>query len=237
MMTSKISGKGARLGTRMRGKLAAPYDDRGHHLSNLWYVYSPKMRADVVLRSDLEWAHYVFAESDPDVVVVDYSPTSEVARVGDQDIGTTLDAIVTFRNGVVEWREIKRSEDVDSTDVRVQAQFEGQLAAAARVHARYRRLTEKEIFVCPQRISNWSRVLAWLSAVRGRALVDEQNTIATLIHVRGVVSVADIIAASGDSDSACLIAAAFKGVQDGLYRSDLDEHPLSGATIISGVRD
>lgn len=232
MATGNTSSKGARLGTRLRGKLAAAYDDRGHHQSCLWYVYSPKMCADVVLRSDLEWAHYVFAEADPDVASIDYAPKSEVARVGDEDLGTTLDAVATLRSGVVEWREIKRSEDVDSKNPRVQAQFECQVAAAARVHARYGRYTEKEIFVCPQRIFNWSRVLAWLSAVRGRPLIDEQNTIATLVHARGEISISDILAVSGSGDSASLIAAAFKGVQDGLYRSDLDERPLSSATLI-----
>src|SRR5687767_14185864 len=59
------NSKGSRLGTKFRGKLAAAYGHRGVGQNSLWYVYSPRTRSDWVLRSDVEWDHFVLAEADP----------------------------------------------------------------------------------------------------------------------------------------------------------------------------
>lgn len=56
-----------RLGTRMRGALTEAYESRGGGKSNLWLVYSPKADKDFVLRSDLEFGHFLLAESDPEI--------------------------------------------------------------------------------------------------------------------------------------------------------------------------
>lgn len=235
MATAKGTSTGARLGTRLRGRLAEAYSARGHHKSSLWYVYSPRMDRDWVLRSDPEWGHFLLAESDPRISSVDYAPATEIVRVGDQDHATELDAVVTFRDGLVEWREIKSSESLKTLDIRARHQWEAQAEAAFRMGVRYVRYTEQEIYACPQRIANWSRVVAWLAAVRGRSLYSEHIEIVSMLDARGSISIGDIQELGSGPEIACYVAAALKGVQDGLFSSDLDDKPLSKNTIIKGV--
>lgn len=65
---------GSRLGTKLRGKLAEDYSSRGYHKSTLWYVYSPRTDRDWILKGDLEWGHFLLAESDPHISKIDYAP-------------------------------------------------------------------------------------------------------------------------------------------------------------------
>lgn len=236
MATMKGTGSGARLGTRLRGRLAEAYSSRGHHKSSLWYVYSPRTDRDWVLRSDPEWGHFLLAESDPRIATIDYAPAREIVRVGDEDQATELDAIVTYKDGVVEWREIKSSEDeLKKLDVRARHQREAQAEAAFRKGARYVRYTERQIYACPQKIINWSRVVAWLAAVRGRSLYFERVEIASLLKAHGPVSIGEIKELGSGPEVACYVAAALKGVQDGIFTSDLDDKPLNKNTIIQSV--
>lgn len=224
--TSKGAQSGSRLGTRLRGKLAEAYSSRGYHKSSLWYVYSPRTDRDWILKGDLEWGHFLLAESDPRISQIDYAPIPEIVRVGDDDHATTLDSIVTFKDNTIEWREIKHA-NATSKDIRAQHQWEAQVEAAAQKGVRYARYTENEIFSCPQRIANWARIVAWMSAVRGRSLYLERVAILALLDSRGSASIAEIQELGTGAESACFIAAAFKGVQDGLFECNLDDQPLS----------
>lgn len=146
--------KGARLGTRLRGKLAEAYDSRGHHRSNLWYVYSPKARADVVLRSDVEFGHFLLVESDANIVHVDYSPEKRIARIASVEYGTIVDAELTLRDGTRVWREVKRSEDVEQgAQTRANLQLMVQMKAAAFAGVTHELITDKQVFAQPPRCS------------------------------------------------------------------------------------
>lgn len=235
MSSAKGTHSRARLGTRLRGKLAEAYSARGNHKSSLWYVYSPRTDRDWVLRSDLEWGHFLLAESDPRVKTIDYAPGAEIVRVGDENQATEFDAKVTFKDGQIEWREVKRLDSLKKLDIRTQHQWEAQAEAAFRQGIQYVRYTEREIYACPQRIANWARVVAWLAAVRGRSLYYEHVEIVSLIKVRGFVSLDEIQALGSGPEIACYVAAALKGVQDGLFISDLDEKPLSKNTLIKCI--
>lgn len=236
-MGSKTKSKSeisSRLGTRLRGKLASAYSQRGTHQSKLWYVFSPKTGRDWVLRGTLEWGHFLLVEADPDISDVDYSPPSEIVRVGDDDHATTLDAVVTFKNGSIEWREIKWSDETNG-DIRSLHQWEAQVEAASRTGARYVRYSEKEIYACPQLIANWTRIVAWLAAVRGRSLYSERMEVVAMLDANGTVSLGDIQRLGAAESGACRVAAALKGIQDGHFIADLTNAPLSINTLISRV--
>lgn len=233
MVSKTKSQTSSRLGSRLRGKLASAYSGRGTHQSKLWYVYSPKTGRDWVLRGNLEWGHFLLVEADLDIRDVDYSPASEIVRVGDDDHATTLDAVVTFRNGAIEWREIKWSDETKGCDTRTLHQWEAQVEAASRSGARYVRYSEKEIYACPQLIANWTRVVAWLAAVRGRSLYSESLEIVAMLDAHGIVSIGDIQLFGAAESGACRVAAALKGIQDGHFNADLRNAPLSINTLIS----
>lgn len=226
MATTGGTHAGARLGTRLRGKLAEAYSVRGHHKSGLWYAYSPRTDRDWVLKGSFAWWHLLLAESDPRISTIDYAPPPQIMRVGDEDRETALSAIATFKDGVVEWRE------VTTANSKTQHQWQAKAEAALQYGVRYVRLTEREIFACPQRIANWARIIAWLSAVRGRSIYQQHLEVVALLNARGCVSLGEIQQLGSGPESACYIAAALKAVQDGLFNSDLDEKPLNKNTLI-----
>lgn len=215
--------KGARLGTRLRGKLAEAYDSRGHHRSNLWYVYSPKARADVVLRSDVEFGHFLLVESDANIVHVDYSPEKRIARIAGVEYGTIVDAELTLRDGMRVWREVKRSEDVEQgAQTRANVQLMVQMKAAAFAGVTHELITDKQVFAQPQRIHNWLRIVAWQSQARFHPLEQYTRAVLKIIKTRREVCLADIAALGPDVEIGLFCAAAFQLVQQGLVGSDLD---------------
>lgn len=220
--------RGARLGVRMRGQLADAYASRGHHKSSLWYVYSPKAKADFVLRSDLEFGHFLLAESDPEVAAVDYAPAKRVATLAGEGIGTIVDAEVTKRSGVVEWREVKRSEDVaHGAKTRANLQILIQIKAAGLVAAHHEVFTEREIFLSPQRIHNWMRIIPWLAQARDWPLYDFSIEVAALLNARGEVRFDEVLSLGDGQNNALYGAALLHAVQNGAFQSDLNELPFS----------
>jgi hypothetical protein len=226
MATSKGTHTGARLGTRLRGKLAEAYSVRGHQKASLYYVYSPRTDHDCVLKGNLHWGHFLLAESDPRISTINYAPAPQLVRVAEEDLEIELSAIATFKDGVVEWREVKDADATKNPKLKAQAE------AALQNGVRYVRLTEREIYACPQRIANWSRVIAWLSAVRGRSIFQEHLEVVALLNARGCVSLGEVYQLGSGPECACYVAAALKAVQDGFFISDLDEKPLNKHTLI-----
>lgn len=223
--------KHSRLGTQMRAQLAEPYASRGHHHSSLWLAFSPKANADVVLRSDLEFGHFLLAESDPSVVKVDYAPQKRVAQAAGEAVGTIVDAEVTLRNGTVIWREIKCSEDVaHGTTTRANTQLMAQVQAAGLVGAMHEVLTEKEIYAQPQRTQNWLQVIPWLAQAREWPLYEFRLGVVALLNARRSVEFEDVLALGNVTTAALYAAALFDRVQYGFILSDLDTLPFTACS-------
>lgn len=212
----------------MRGQLAEAYGARGHGRSNLWLVYSPKADRDFVLRSDLEFGHFLWVESDPAIKRVDYAPAKRVASIAGDAFGTVVDAEIELQVGVHIWREVKSSTDLESdATTRANLQLLIELQAATELAARHEVVTEKDIYACPQRIHNWLRIVPWLAQAREWTLIDFQNDVAALINARRHVTL-DEVRVLGPPDRAALyLAALFRSVQQGRFASDLNELPLS----------
>ena len=137
MAIANVAHGHSRLGTRLRGKLADAYEVRGHQTSNLWYVYSPRTDRDWLLKDDLKWAHFLLAESDPHIKDINYSPPAEIVRIGDEGQTTEFDAVVTFKDGLTEWREVLGSDALAKHDIRARYQWEEQVEAALEKGIRY----------------------------------------------------------------------------------------------------
>ncbi len=85
---------------------------RGRYGSNYWTVYSPKLRRDVHLYSDLERQHWVLVDSDPAIVRFGEAPLRIRIKIEGRDIQTIPDMLVCFREGPeieshirISWRE------------------------------------------------------------------------------------------------------------------------------------
>lgn len=235
-MDGTHKGPGPRLGTQLRGRLAPAYSARGRQRSTLFSVYSPRTDRDWILRGELAWMHFLLVESDPRVKAVDYAPSTHVIREGDVEFSTDFAALVTFRDGKSEYRQLVATAALHNLDRQSLREWETKVAMAERNGIRYVQYTEAEILANPQRIVNWQRVIAWLSAARGHPLPPLQVEISALLDARGCASLEAIQSLGAGALSACYVAAAFKGVQDGIYWADLDERPLNKNTSVKILR-
>lgn len=220
--------KSGRLGTQLRGKLQQHYNRRGKSRYALWYAYSPKGSADVVLHGDVRYGHFLHAESDPAVAYVDYAPQGRVNRIVGDDLGKFVDAEVKLVDGTGVWRCVRRSDTKSQAPVDA-AITNLQLLITHRTHKdlpqRMELWTEKEVFAQPQRIQNWNRVLPWVAQAREWPLHEAGNEVATLLHTRREVILRDVMALGDEKHQALYIAALLHGAQRGHFQSDLNERP------------
>lgn len=231
-VNGKSSAKG-RLGTQFRGKLASVYGQRAHHASSLWYVYSPRTNSDWVLRGDLEWDHFVLTESDPRIKDIDFSPVPVDGVFEDgARYQTILDAVVTYCDGSVEWREVK---PVDASCERTERQRRAQVEAAGVAKVGYSRWTETEIYANPLKLANWRRAIVWMAAARDYPLALQRTDLAGFLHVHETITLGDLARRVGDAAFPLFMAAAMRNLQVGDCFSDLDRHPLSERTILTRV--
>lgn len=224
--------RGTRLGTQFRGKLAAAYGQRGVAPNSLWYVYSPRTQTDWVLRSDLEWDHFVLTESDPNIATCNYLPERHSLAFEGEQMDVPVDAIVTYRDGSIEWREIRFAGKETDEATPTALQLSQRIAAGRHVGIAYRLWTEDTIRRNHMLLANWRRVIAWMTAARDRSLSGYQEELARAFKSEGVLTLGQIEAMFGEASFGLYAAAAFRELQQGMYSSDLDEMPLSLHTVI-----
>ncbi|MCE4555039.1 hypothetical protein [Pelomonas cellulosilytica] len=220
--------KGARLGTGMRGQVEEAYGSRGHHVSSLWLVYSSKAACDVAIRSDVEYGHFLNAESDPNIQAIDYTPKKRVASIGGEDIATIVHAIVTVRSGAIVWREVKTSEDMaHGATTRANLQLLVQQKIAGFDQVIHEVWTPKEIYAQPQLIQNWHQAAAWLAAAREHPLAPYCDIVKRFVRAKRETTFEQIVALGQPEHEGLLGAAAFRLVQFGFLGSDLASQPLT----------
>lgn len=221
-----------RLGTQMRGKIAAQYEQRGHQRTSLWYTYSPKSNKDIVLSGHLMYSHFVLMEADPKVKEVNYSPepTDIWLSNGQPPHQLEIHAVVTCRNSKIEWHRVmalvgsqNKQEFLESSSYTTVANAHG---------AVYVPWCEQDFIQYSQRIANWRRVLAWLSVIRDRSVSRFETDLAVLIHSRSTISIREIADFAPKKEFPLYLAAAFHQVQLGQLYSNLDDAPLSYSTIL-----
>lgn len=231
---AKTSGstRGPRLGTQFRGKLAAAYGQRGVGPNSLWYVYSPRSQCDWVLRSDLEWDHFVLAESDPTITSCSYEPIQNSVPLGGYMLDVPVDAVITYNDGSVEWRRIRFAgkERDDVSDVALK--LDEHIAAAKQAGVTYKLWTEETIRRNPLLLGNWRRAIAWMAAARDRPLSAYQEELHRALRAKSALTFAQIETMFGEPSFGLYAAAAFSGLQRGTYVSDLDVAPLSLKTTL-----
>ena len=224
MSASKKKPTG-KLGTQLRGKLQKDYVARGKALYSLWYAYSPKAQADVVLHGDPQYYHFLLVESDPEVASVDYAVQQRAMRIAGDELGQIVNVEIRLADGSVVWRCVRASSN-DSLTAKV---ANLQVLIDQRVHQelpkRIEVLTGPDTTVNPVRIQNWNRLLPYLAQARAWPLHEFGNEVATLLHTHDEVALCDVTALAEPGREALYIAALLHGVQFGLFRSNLDEKP------------
>src|ERR1700733_6337359 len=80
-----------------RSRLRQAQGGRRHQLFNLWYHYSSRLRCDVILKSDVEFAHFCWLEGGPSVLRYELEPAPVIVALGMESRRTQFDTLVEFR--------------------------------------------------------------------------------------------------------------------------------------------
>jgi hypothetical protein len=97
--------------------------------NNRWEVYSPKLKRNVTLYSNLEYDHWVIIESNPKVAFFCEQPLKIQIRLPSGVTVTTIfDMWIKWNSGAEEFREVKFNEEIFSANPksRVARQIEAQ---------------------------------------------------------------------------------------------------------------
>ena len=232
MAKTSLDARGTRLGTKFRGKLAAAYGQRGVGSNSLWYVYSPRTKSDWVLRSDLEWDHFVLTESDSAVVNCNYLPEKFTLTHRGDTLEIPVDVIVSYRDGTTEWRQVRFAGNESDANSQSGLELRRRSDVVQQAGKSYRLWTEEIIRRNPLLLANWRRVIAWMAGARDRPLSIFRDELASALKTEGELTLAQIQSMCGEASFGLYAAAAFGELQSGNWASNLDVMPLSPHTII-----
>lgn len=141
------------------------FTKRAKTFGNMWRVYSAKCDKSFVLSSDRELAHWIlYLEYNPDVEVFDLNPSPRALTPDLNSKRTVLDAEVVFKNGTMEWHEIKMGDFDKETYSTPQVDRQRELAKRANV--KYLIFNDSDFVPVKGKIMPLLKVAACLSAGR-----------------------------------------------------------------------
>lgn len=150
----------------LRRSIPEAYRARGHHLNDLWLVYSPKTDRDWLLPSDRQLVHWlIFLESDREVLSFDLAPEPIMSCDANEHRATEIDAIALYRDRHLEWHEVKAGTALQGTD---RSQFQAQVSAAQKAGATYRIINDKELGPNARLAIRWLKAIGYAAVIRGQ---------------------------------------------------------------------
>jgi hypothetical protein len=211
-----------------RSQLRKAQSARHHGLFNLWYHYSPRLRRDVVLKSDVAFAHFCWLEGDPSILRYELDPDPVIVASGADSRRTQFDALVEFRTGRPQLREF-RSDD-SKLSPREVVQREAQEFAATAAGFDYLPITRAALAPHDQLIRNWRCALAFQTACRELVLDPFCAEIVSILKVRRRSTIEDALRQTDPVTRPIHLAALFRSLQEGVLASNLDSRPLCAST-------
>ena len=211
-----------------RSRLRQAQGERRHGLFNLWYHYSSRLQRDVVLKSDVEFAHFCWLEGDPRVLRYELEPAPVIVATGIESRQTQFDALVEFRADRPQLREI--TSDESNLSPREIARREAQGLAAIAAGFDYVYITRATLAKHDQLIRNWRCAIAYQAACRELVLEPQCAELAEVLRVRRHSALEDALRQTDPAARPVYLAALFRCLQDALLASDLDLNPLCATT-------
>lgn len=201
---------------------------RGCYGSNFWEVYSPKLRRNVNLYSDLEYDHWILVESDPSILTFCEQPLRLRISLEGRIVHSILDMWLRWKDGREQFREIKYFSELakESTEKR---QLKAQQTWAALHGHDYMIHTEKTIRANPLLLANWKIILRYLSSDQKMNLLKYQDQIVQLILDQNGCSLRELEEKFNECDPIIIRTAIFGLFHLGELVAPLDLQPLNGA--------
>jgi hypothetical protein len=202
---------------------------RGRRLFNLWYHYSPRLKRDVILRSDLAFAHFCWVEADPNVLRYELEPEPLPVAAGSTLDRIEFDALVELRSSPPELRKLgnKDSADEEFPREQVAARRDAKKAGFQFFH-----VTPKTLSAHAQLIRNWRCALAFQAACREVLLSPYESEVLDLARAKQKCSLDELLIGTNPVLRPKYHAALFALLQQAKLHSDLSANPLCAASLI-----
>jgi hypothetical protein len=221
--TSNASPRNRTKGIDPKGILADSAQKRKKKAYNLWYLYAPKCRSDVVLEGDAELSNLWMMELDPSVAAYRVGEPSGIAALEDGSRATIFDADVQMRNGLRELREVKPYDQLPpkAEDLRAHLQREAQEQVAAGLGAIYRRVGPADFKNDAARIESAKVAVASLAATRLHSIEPQHASLMALMCNRSCWTAQELLGQVDLAERALLEAAIFRAIACGDLMSDI----------------
>lgn len=207
---------------------------RASHTGTISCLYSAKNDEDLVVATDVEFAHALSMEADERVASYEIEPGRVVAYTQEHEYsGSVPDAIKKSRTGEVTFIEVKYLESTTSAHAGLQADI--QRAAAEKVGARWCWFTEHDAAEQERLIHDWLAISVVLKATRSelQSVWDSLSSdVMGAVQSGGEITLETIKTLGLDSWS-LVFSTVFRLVALGRLHSDLAATPLSPQTRIS----
>lgn len=207
---------------------------RGRHNSNIWFLNSPKTNVRLVIKGDLAFRLVIVkCEAARNVSTYELEGPTVFGQDAKEVRRTTYDVRPLLDDGHVERWEFKFSKDAGPARTgRSVGQLQAQASAALVAGEPYRVFTELDLKGTEVQFDNWLLLCGAMNRARRYPLWQEFQEIKRLLDWHGDLPLGDILVAQ-EMDPALMLAAVARGLQKGIFDSNLETQLLSLSTRIA----
>lgn len=205
--------------------------------NNRWIAYSPKLKRNVILYSDLEYDHWVMVEATPPIKSFCEQPRRVRIQLPSGPVTTIFDMWVLWDNQSQEYREIKYRHELFKAprESRIYRQIQAQKKWCELDGANYTVMTDEVIRANPIFLSNWKFILSNLASVRDINLSVHITNVNSLLMRNGSRSLREIESSFPAVDRSMIRASIFTLIHRGNLTAPLDAQPVNASTQIDVV--
>jgi hypothetical protein len=197
--------------------------------SNNWDMYGLKVGREARFFSDLEYYNWVRTEANPDVEWYCEQPLKVSEKVKGEMVGTIFDLVTLYKNGEIEFSEVKYQEDVADAETQISAQ-EIWCEKNGFVH---KVRTENEILDNEYIVDNWITILSDLTFFKGRSNPMHEEFVSKVLGQSELFTLGDLYQLSEEIGEGHLKAAVFNLIYTGKLMADLGSKTFNRHTRLS----
>jgi hypothetical protein len=210
------------LAQTRRDALVSHIASRGKKTSNIWYVFSPGSRTDVVLLGDLRFELFLATEGDPDVATAIYEVEPVCLRIGQSDHSIQFDVLARHLDGGREYRDAREKPLGDTSTSGHEIPLSWKRAAAESAGASYTEFTISDLDALKQRTWNWARAIAALARCRNEDLGTLEIEVAARLADGRRQTIGDFLTGLMSEQPPLIVAAIVSLLRKRQLESDLD---------------
>lgn len=193
-----------------------------------WEVYSPKLKRNVTLYSNLEYDHWTLIESNPEIITFCEQPLKISIKLPIGSVTTIFDMWLRWKSGLEEFREIKYENDLEDlqSNSRVSRQIQAQKKWCELNDKKYSIITERFIRSNLIHLSNLKLILRHLVKENHQYQEKITERIIRMVSEQGTSSIGMIQECFTDIESLTVRSAVFELLYRGKLKGDIDAKPL-----------